>query len=409
MESPEKDSPCFFKMTERLYWKEPYLREFKGRVLKQEISEGRIRLVLDRTLFYPHSGGQLCDLGFINGVKVIDVIEEGEEIIHILEKEIGGEEVIGEIDWERRFDNMQQHTGQHILSRTFLKVLSAETLSSNLGKEVSVIELNVGKIEWEDIERVENFANRIVQENREIFSHILKGEEWRKFPLRKAPPGEKEIRIVEIKDFDYSACGGTHLSRTGEVGLIKIIGWEKVRGNIRVEFLCGNRAIRDYQKKHRILKNLSLAFTVGVEELENSVLKIREELISERKRLSRMEEKLMDFEIKELLNLQKGIFVEKIFDGLELKNVRKFVSKIVSLKECVALIGNRGERGDLTVACSESIPLDLREFLPLAEEKLKGKGGGTKNFIQISGEKGLLEDAIKAMRKEIGRVLNIDS
>ncbi len=395
-------------MTEKLYWKEPYSRSFKGRILKRENrGKGHI-LILDRTLFYPTSGGQLCDLGYINGIRVFDVIEEGDEIIHILEKEPEGEEVVGEIDWERRFDNMQQHTGQHILSRAFLKILGADTLSSNLGEVSSVIELNLSKIEWEDVEKVEDFANRIVHENREIYSHILKGEEWKKFPLRKHPPDEKEIRIVEIKDFDFSACGGTHLSRTGEVGLIKIIGWERIRGNIRVEFLCGKRAIRDYQKKHKILKNLSLSLTVGIEELGDSVQKIRDELITERKKLVRLEEKIMDLEIKELLNSQKGVIVEIIFDGIDLKNLRKFASKIISLRECVAIIGGRGERGDLVIVCSENIPLDLREILVLAEEKLKGKGGGTKNFIQINGERELLEETVKIVRKEIEKILNVD-
>ncbi len=408
MESPEKGFSLFLKMTERLYWKEPYSKKFKGKVFKKEISGDKIRLILDRTLFYPNSGGQLCDLGIINGAKVIDVIEEGEEIIHIIERDIEGEEITGEVNWERRFDNMQQHTGQHILSQAFLKILRAETLSSNLGEDVSVIELNLSKIEWEDVEKVEDFANKIVHENREIYSHILKSEEWKKFPLRKPPPDEKEIRIVEIKDFDFSACGGTHLSRTGEVGLIKIIGWERIRGNIRVEFICGRRATRDYQKKHKILKNLSLSLTVGIEELGDSVFKIRDELIAERKRSSKLEEKIMDFEIKELLNSQEGFLVEKIFDGIDLKNLRKFTSKIISLRECVAIIGGKGERGDLIIACSESIPLDLRGILGLVEEKLEGKGGGTKNFIQINGERGLLEETIKVVRKEIEKILNID-
>jgi alanyl-tRNA synthetase len=211
-------------MTEKLYWKEPYSKKFEGRIVKKERFENGFKIVLDRTLFYPTSGGQLCDHGFLNGIRVIDVIEEEGEIVHIIDGDIGGEEIIGEIDWERRFDNMQQHTGQHILSQAFFKVLRAETLSSSLGEEISVIEIDLNKIDWDEVEKVENLANKIVHENREVFTHILKGEEWKKFPLRKPPLKEEEIRIVEIKDFDFSACGGTHLSRTGEVGLIKIVG-----------------------------------------------------------------------------------------------------------------------------------------------------------------------------------------
>lgn len=394
-------------MTERLYWKEPYSKEFKGRILKKEVSEDKIRIILDRTLFYPTSGGQLCDRGYINEIGVLDVFEEEGEIVHILEREPEGNEVIGKIDWERRFDNMQQHTGQHILSQSFLRVLGAETLSSNLGEEASVIELGINKIELEEIEKVEAFANRIVHENREVLSHILKGEEWKRFPLRKPPPEEKEIRIVEIKDFDFSACGGTHLSWTGEVGLIKVTGWERIRGNIRIEFLCGGRAVKDYQRKHKILKNLSLSLTVGIEELTNSVLKMKEEIVSERKRASKIEEKLIEFELKELLSSQKGILVEKIFEGIDLKNLRKIASKIVSQRECIAILGGKGEKGNLIIASSEKLPVDLREFLKFAEEKIRGSGGGNRNFIQIGGEPELIEEAMEKIKEAILKNLNL--
>jgi len=396
-------------MTEKLYWKEPYSTKFIGKIVKKEKCENGFRVVLDRTLFYPTSGGQLCDHGFLNGIRVIDVIEEEGEIVHIIDGDIEGNEVIGEIDWERRFDNMQQHTGQHILSQAFFKVFGAETLSSSLGEEISVIEIGLNKIDWDEVEMVENLANKIVHENREVFTHILKGEEWKKFPLRKPPAKEEEIRIVEIKDFDFSACGGTHLSRTGEVGLIKIVGWEKIRGNIRVEFLCGTRGIRDYQRKNKILKNLSLSLTVGLEELCDSVLRMKEELLSERKRATKLEERIIDFLIEETLSSQKGILVNKIFEGIELKNLRKIASRIISLRECVVIIGSRGEKGNLIIACPERMPLDLRAFLEIAEEKLKGKGGGTKNFIQVGGESELLEHAIKEVEKEILKILNFEN
>lgn len=394
-------------MTERLYWKEPYSKEFKGIILKKEVSEDKIRIILDRTLFYPTSGGQLCDRGYINEIGVLDVFEEEGEIVHILEREPEGNEVIGKIDWERRFDNMQQHTGQHILSQSFLRVLGVETLSFNLGEEVSVIELGINKIELEEIEKVEVFANRIVHENREVISHILKGDEWKRFPLRKPPPEEKDIRIVEIKDFDFSACGGTHLLWTGEVGLIKITGWERIRGNTRVEFLCGGRAVKDYQRKHKILKNLSLSLTVGIEELTCSVLKMKEEIVSERKRASKIEEKLIDFELKELLSSQKGILVEKIFEGIDLKNLRKIASKIISQRECIAILGGKGEKGYLIIASSEKLPVDLREFLEFAEEKIRGNGGGNRNFIQVGGEPELIEEALEKIKEEILKNLKL--
>lgn len=395
-------------MTEKLYWKEPYSRKFGGRIVKKEHWENGSKIVLDRTLFYPTSGGQLCDHGFINGIKVIDVIEDGEEIVHIVEGEPGENEVVGEIDWERRFDNMQQHTGQHILSQSFLNILGAETLSSNLGEEVSVIEISINRIDWNDIERVEDFANKVVHEDREVLTHIIEGEEWEKFPLRKPPPRQKKIRIVEIKGFDFSACGGTHLSKTGEVGLIKVIGWERIRGNIRVEFLCGKRGIKDYRRKYRILKNLSQSLTAGLDELCDSILRMKEELLSERKRAAKLEEKLVDFETKEILSSGEGILVTKIFEGIDLKNLRKIASRIISLKECIIIVGSKGEKGNLIIACTKGMPLDLKEFLGMAEEKLEGKGGGTKNFIQVGGKSELLEHAINEIEKGILKILSFE-
>ncbi|MGQ9617563.1 MAG: alanyl-tRNA editing protein [Candidatus Aminicenantia bacterium] len=380
-------------MTEKLYWKEPYSREFNATILRKEKGERGFKIILDRTLFYPTSGGQLFDKGWINGIEVLNVIEEGDEVIHILLEEPGGEKVWGKIDWERRFDNMQQHTGQHILSRAFLDTLGAETLSSNLGEGASVIELDLREIDWETVQKVELYANRIVQQNREIVSHLVRGDEWRKFPLRKVPPSEDLIRIIEIKNFDFSGCGGTHLLRTGEVGLIKISGWEKLRNNIRIKFLCGGRAVRDYQFKHKLLKKLSQTLTVGIYELEDAILKMREELILEKRKVSKLEEKLLENEIKELSD-SKEIVIAKIYEGFELKSLRKIAMKLIEIRNCIVILGHKAEEGTIILAGSQGLNIDLRGFLKMGAEILKGKGGGTENSIQIGGEAKFLELAI---------------
>ncbi len=397
-------------MTEKLYWKEPYSREFSARILKKEKGEEGFRIILNKTLFYPTSGGQLCDKGWINNIEVLEVFEEGDSIIHVLKVEPEGEIISGKIDWERRFENMQQHTGQHILSQAFWKVFKAETLSSNLGEEASVIELSLDRMDWKEVHEVESYANKIVYENREVISHFVKGEEWRKFALRKPPPKDEEIRIVEIKDFDFSACGGTHLARTGEVGLIKITGWEKIRNNIRVEFLCGLRAFKDFQMKHRIFKELSQCLTVGVEELKDSVLRIKEELIRERKKVSKIEEVLLEFEIKELLNSQHGIIVEKTFQGMEIKNLRKLSSRIVERRDCFVILGNMAEKANILVARSENLKLDLREIWKSIEKKGNVKGGGNESFIQLAVDTELLEFSMEEIKSEIlKRIENLSS
>ncbi|GAH44716.1 unnamed protein product, partial [marine sediment metagenome] len=249
--------------TKRLYLESPYKVEFEAQVVEKMIWEQKPALILDQTCFYPESGGQPCDKGMINEVEVLKVLEDEARIIHLLAEDISSDKVTGKIEWQTRFDHMQQHSGQHILSQSFHEFLGAETLSFHLGEAISSVEMDLRKISEEEVENVERRANEIVFQDREIKCYFIPEEKIESVPLRRPPKKKGLIRVVEVSDFDFSACGGTHVRRAGEIGLIKILKLERIRNNIRFEFICGKRTLEDYLWKNRILRELSTRFTVN--------------------------------------------------------------------------------------------------------------------------------------------------
>src|SRR5262249_19795732 len=233
--------------SDRLYYDDSYTTRFAARIAARGAHEGRPAVELEATYFYPESGGQEADRGRIGATPVVDVqADAAGRVWHVLGGEAPTDETEAEVDWARRFDLMQQHTGQHVLSAAFERELQAPTLSSHLGEERSSIEVGLRTAEWRDVERVERAANAVIWDDREIVRHWVDGEGVQRFALRKPPKFTGRIRIVEIPEWDVSACGGTHTRRTGEVGLVKIVRWERVRDSVRFEFLCGGRALRDY-------------------------------------------------------------------------------------------------------------------------------------------------------------------
>ncbi|TEU08998.1 MAG: alanyl-tRNA editing protein, partial [Candidatus Aminicenantes bacterium] len=199
--------------TKRLYLESPYKVEFKAQVVEKVIWEQKPALILDQTCFYPKSGGQPCDKGTINEVEVLKVLEDEARIIHLLAEDISSDKVTGKIEWQTRFDHMQQHSGQHILSQSFHELLGAETLSFHLGEAISSVEMDLRKISEEEVENVERRANEIVFQDREIKCYFIPEEKIESVPLRRPPKKKGLIRVVEVSDFDFSACGGTHVRR----------------------------------------------------------------------------------------------------------------------------------------------------------------------------------------------------
>ncbi len=380
-------------MTEKLYYKDSYTIDFKADVIGVKNFNGKKAIILNKTYFYPTSGGQEHDTGYINEVKVVDVVEdETGEILHIVDGDFAlFGEVECRIDWDRRFSNMQQHTGQHILSRAFEVLFNYETVSSRLGDDVGTIDLEADGLSYEKIHEVELLANKIVWENRDVRVHFVSDSEVSKFPLRKPPKVSGIVRIIEVSDFDFSPCGGTHVSKSGEIGLIKIKGWERVKGRlIRVEFVCGIRALKDYQIKNKISNELVGLLSVRDFELFEQVNKILESQKEKQKMINYLMERLAEFEAEKFVQSAERIkdtkFIALSFENRDIDWLKFLVKNLIKYPKVVAFVGSKVNSANFMIARSGDVDLDLREILKEILNETGGRGGGKVDFVQFGGQ-----------------------
>ena len=390
-------------MTERLYYTDSYRTRFSAHTVEWLTWEGYPAVLLDRTAFYPASGGQPADRGTLGGVAVLDVVarEKDGAIVHVLSgvDPLGfgkpkGSEIEGVLDWPRRFDHMQQHTGQHILSAAFERLLDADTVGFHLGAEASTVDINVGQLDRATIEPVEELANRVIWENHAVNVRFFDQDELAALSLRRPPAVEGPVRIVEIANFDVNACGGTHVARTGEIGLLKIVRLEHRGDETRVEFLCGNRALRDYRARSEMTDCLSSRLTVGYWELNQAVERLQEEGKQLRRRLRRARERLLKAEAAELVEaaVARGPYRvvrqvrERSSDSPEgvAGELRGLAQELMRRPGVVALLAGVGERTHLCFACAEGLNLDVASLLRETCAALGGKGGGRPHLAQGS-------------------------
>jgi len=285
-------------MTERLYYQDSYLREFRARVV--ETSGDGLRVYLDRTAFYPTSGGQPFDLGSLGGVAVREVIDEEDRIGHLLEAPLGATatEVQGLIDWPRRYDHMQQHTGQHLLSAVLEELFAIRTVSFHLGAEASTIDVDAPSLTLEQLERAEQRCAEAVAQARPV--HITFEDASATLELRKASNRTGTLRIVSIENIDRSACGGSHVRSTAEIGMVLTGKSEKIRGITRLEFVCGNRALRRARADYRLLAAIGRALSVPAEQTPEHLVGLIEKNKSLEKTTQRLATELARREGKEL-------------------------------------------------------------------------------------------------------------
>ena len=374
--------------TKRLYFDNPYQVEFKAKVIGREVYEKQPALILDQTCFYPESGGQPADKGKINGVEVLDVQEKGTKILHVMKSEVEADSVSGIIEWETRFDHMQQHSGQHILSQCFDTLFDARTQSFHLGVKTSTVEIDLRDITEDDVEKVETLANEVVFQDEEICTYITPEEMIEKVPLRKPPQKSGHIRVVQISDFDYSACGGTHPNKTGEIGLIKILRWERIRNNLRFEFVCGRRALIDYGIKNRIIRDVAVKFNVGEGELVGSIDKMITEIKDVRRQMKKTQERLLNIEAQEIVKNAEGEVIKKVFTGKSPDEVRFLALAIIRSGDYIVLFGTKlQDRVHLVLASSEKSERDMRDCIPVVSSLIEGKGGGRPTLVEIAGHK----------------------
>jgi len=398
---PESDVTARPTGTRRLYFDDAYRREFDAAVLERRTQEGSPALVLEETCFYPESGGQPWDKGTIDGIDVLKVVDLDGIIVHVLKEDVASPKVHGAIDWPTRFDHMQQHTGQHILSQAFFETLKGETLSFHLGEEVSTLEIGLRTITDADLDRVEDRANATVWEDREVKTYFVPEERIGDVPLRRPPKKQGLLRVVEVSGYDYSACGGTHCRRTGEIGLIKINGVEKIRGNIRFEFLCGDRALVDYRLKDRNVRKIAGLFSSLPRDTAGQVEKLAADFKVQKKRVRKLEERVAFFDAQDVIRGRKDRIVSGVFEDRTLEEARFLALNIIRNGEFIVLYGVVGEsQGHLIFARSDALGPDLRNLIPAVGAVLVVKGGGGPSLVElVTNEKGRLAAAIEAARK----------
>ena len=380
-------------MNERLYYEDAYLDRFNALVTERFRREDQPAVKLDRSAFYPTSGGQPHDMGRLNGTAVVDVVvgEEG-AVLHLLEEPLpeGIESVSGQIDWARRYDHMQQHSGQHLLSQVCYRELGLETVSVHFGDALNTVDLDGPPLSASQMAAVETAANEIVWQNRPIRAYWVNEDERQRVPLRRAPTVQGMTRIVEIDKFDWSACGGTHVRRTGEIGLISLVRIEKHRGRSRVHFVCGRRALADAAERRGLLAETAGLLDGGVGDVPELVAKQQEGLRSAERELKALREALVEYQARELLSEAEAaggmrLVVQEVADS-EPAAVQRLAGALVAGPGVVALLGcARGGRGTVVFARSEDCSVHAGNLLRDTLRQFGGGGGGRPDFAQGGG------------------------
>ncbi len=374
--------------TQKLYLLDPYTVSFEASLVACEPSMGeRFEAMLDKSCFYPESGGQLADRGRIAGVAVTGVREDkAGRVYHEVKSPIDPGDVTCTIDWDTRFDHMQQHTGQHVLSRAFIDIAEMNTISFHMGDESCTVDLDGGSLDERTVQAVETLANAIIWENREIKVRTVSPLEVKEPLLRKSlPEGVDEVRLVEVDRFDVIGCCGTHVRRTGELGMIKVLKCEKAKGAHRVHFKVGGRALRDYTTRHDIVKTLANRFTTSSDSLVEKIDKLRAEEQGHRKEAQRLARKLAVFDAESLLERAENYHGTRLIAEV-LKDTSEDYLKLLSneLKKRERTISILASPQGL-VLCNASADVDI-DFAQLAIERARnagGSGGGRGGFAAV--------------------------
>jgi len=371
--------------SERRYYDDSYLTRFSGDIIDVGVYRGAPAVELATTWFYPESGGQLGDHGRIAGSRVVDVqADEDERVWHVVDAVPSGRALACEVDWARRFDHMQQHTGQHILSAAFERLKNAATLSSTLGAERSVIEVALDDVDWRTVQRIEDAANRVLWDDRALVLHWTDAEGVKQFPLRKPPKVTGRIRVVEVPEWDWSACGGTHTRRTGEVGAIKIVGWEKIRGNVRFAFLCGGRSLQDHAWRAEQLLDAAKRRSSGERELIAHLERALEEREELRKQLAALTRRLLADEARNAVGSPPRA-VTVLSAERSREDARAFALACLEAGAPWVVSGTSGPEPSLVVARQKpNSALDLKALVPELLAAARGKGGGSPEMVTVA-------------------------
>jgi alanyl-tRNA synthetase len=412
-------------LSKRLYYEDSFLRDFDAQVISCESAPNERAerasslwwVNLEQTAFYPTSGGQPHDMGHLGDAAVVDVFErEDGTVVHVTDRQVATGPVRGSIDWPRRFDHMQQHTGSHVLCAAFLSVFGIPSVSFRVGRTASTLDVATSSISDEQMESIERFVNEIIFEDRPIHVRYGTAGDLAAVGVRNESEREGMLRAVEIQGVDIQACGGTHVRRTGQIGMILIRGIKKVRENWRVEFVCGQRARRAARADFALLESISQRLTCGPDTIHAGITRILNERSAANRSVERYLEESAALQAQALLANESAHraathsrIVTAVLVDADMEYLRCVATNLVIEPGVVALLGSQAN-GSIVLAKSEGVSGDMNALLREAIKACGGKGGGTKDFAQGSAPEGsdlswILQHAAELARKPALRVV----
>jgi len=412
-------------MTDRLYYNDPYLQAFDATVRRVDRRDDRLRVTLDRTAFYPTSGGQPFDTGLLGPFRVVDVIDEEDgSISHVVEPAAEnpesrvpnpepGQVLRGAIDWPRRFDHMQQHTGQHVLSAACSRLFDVRTVSFHLGAAISTIDL-AREMTPAEIAAAENEANRVVWEDRPVAIRFATAEEAARLPLRKEPVRGGTLRLIDIEQFDLSACGGTHVARTGGIGVIAVAGWERFKGGQRIEFACGGRALNAFRSLRDAVGAGVRLLSVLPEELPGSIERLQAELKEQKRATIALQNDLARYRAEEIAASAEPVrlrpdtpadyrLVARAVDA-DANGLKALAAAVTAAPGFVVVLVSTSTPALAVVARSRDVDVSAQKVLATLIATFGGRGGGRPEAAQGGGLAAEPDAILRAARAAIAAV-----
>lgn len=420
-------------MTDRLYYRDPYLRTFDATVEKVERRGDQWSVALDRTAFYPTTGGQPFDTGTLGGLRVVDVVDEEDgSITHVVPGQLTpGQRVDGEIDWPRRFDHMQQHTGQHVLSAAILKVCGARTVSFHLGGAVSTIDLE-RELSPAEIAAAETEANHVVWEDRPVTIRFVTAEEAAALPLRKEPTRGGTLRLIDVEGFDLSACGGTHVARSGAIGIIAVGSWERFKGGQRVEFLCGGRALGRWRALRDTVASSVRLLSVLPEEIPATVERMQGDARDQKRASAALQVELARFRAAELAASAERVRLPPSPQGFggtvtpdttcqgeaslvlravdaDANGLKALATAVTASPGHVVVLVSTTRPALVVAARSSDVAVSAQQIIATLTRTFGGRGGGKPELAQAGGVDAASEEILAAARGALGSVGSVGS
>ena len=379
-----------------LYLDDVNTLEFQA-VVRQKVTllDGRTGVILDQTYFYPTGGGQEHDTGILGEARVMEVIKDESQtetvVIHVIDNDLSIGPVTGKIDAERRLRHMQHHTAQHLLSQCFLRLFDIESISSNInGYTPSTLDLAVGALTRGQLDKIEDLANQVISETRPVRTYFVTPERLRSLPLRKPPKVSEDIRIVEIEGYDYTPCGGTHCTSTGQIGIVKILKTERQGELTRILFIAGLQALQYFREYQETVLSIAGQMSIHPHETLISVQRLIDQLKTVQREVQALRQEHLGFEARELAGRGESYGAWRVvvatFENRPVPELRTLAEKLKVIPGLVAVLASfDGLKMSLVVTSAEDTDLSARDLLVKLLALLGGRGGGDRQIAQGGG------------------------